>query len=395
MLKSPHSREKAKDRDFSMRGTPSGGTRTTKKYRRSPAALPVRVSYNRHVLLGLPILETAPLRPEYAQGPRHLAAVRLLRLSITDRCNLRCVYCMPEDGVDFQKQSDLLGAADLLAVASAARGVGVDHFKITGGEPTVRADLLRIVEGLADLAPTDLSMTTNGMLLDKLAADLRRAGLNRLTISCDSLRPERFAAIVRGGVAGMGGLERLRRGIDAAMAAGFTKLKINMVVVGGMNDDEVADFAQLTLAHPWTVRFIEYMPLGHSTLTDGRVPEVIDNAVVRRHIETACGPLVPVSRGSEPGVGPAEVFRLAGGQGRIGFISAMSRPFCETCNRLRLTARGELRSCLFDGGEVSVLPALRPTPDAGRLVDMMAACVQLKPQTHSRHGDRAMSQLGG
>lgn len=431
----------------------------------------------------LPILDAAPVRPDYARGPRSLDAVKLLRLSITDRCNLRCVYCMPEDGVDFRKQSDLLSADEIIAVARAAASVGVTHFKITGGEPTVRSDLLDIVRGLAALKPVDLSLTTNGMMLDRLAKPLRDAGLHRITVSWDSMRADRFDRIARGGSQGMGGLERLLAGLGAAVSAGFDRLKINTVVIGGVNDDEVVDFARLTLDRPWTVRFIEYMPLGDSTLTsDALGPDhfTVDNEIVKARIAAALGELVPVPRENEAGVGPANVFyiapalagggaqaRLTGGQeagchglqavpsdadrhglktvapdvsapthiapglpgvdnatsgdkrlpvggrlpaltpakagamcaphtrGRVGFISAMSKPFCETCNRLRLTASGELRSCLFDGGEVNALPALRPAPDSAAIVELMRRCVALKPETHSHRGNRAMSQMGG
>jgi len=194
----------------------------------------------------------------------------------------------------------------------------------------------------------------------------------------------------------MGGLAQLRRGVDAALEAGFGRgLKFNVVVIGGVNDDEVADFARLTLAKAWTVRFIEYMPLGDSTLTDDAGHYTVDNENIRRRIADELGALEPVDRGSEAGVGPANVFRLAGAAGRVGFISAMSKPFCETCNRLRLTATGELRSCLFDGGEVDVLPALRPTPDSTKIVDLMRRCVAMKPEVHSARGNRAMSQMGG
>jgi len=345
--------------------------------------------------MALPILDAAPVRPAFAQGPRSLASVKLLRLSVTDRCNLRCVYCMPEDGVAFRERADLLTAEDIVAVAAAAHSIGVEHFKLTGGEPTVRGDLLHITEQLAALDPGDLSMTTNGMTLDRMARDLRRAGLQRLTISWDTMRDDRFTRIARGGATGLGGLARLRRGIDAALDAGFERLKFNVVVMGGINDDEVADFARLTIDHPWTVRFIEYMPLGDSTLIDEAGERTVDNAAVRQRIEESLGPMMPVSRESEAGVGPAQVFQLQGAAGRLGFISAMSKPFCETCNRLRLTAMGELRSCLFDGGEVSVMEALRPRADRAALVELMGRCVALKPETHSSHGNRAMSQMGG
>lgn len=357
----------------------------------------------------LPILDDGPQRPVYAQGPRSLDAVRLLRISVTDRCNLRCVYCMPLGGVAFEDQRDLLAVDDLLAVAEAARSVGVDHFKLTGGEPTVRADLAGIVAGLKALDPADLSLTTNGLLLDRLAADLRDAGLDRITLSCDSLRPDRFERITRGRAAPIAYakdagheadskstlFDRFQRGLNAAADAGFRKIKLNVVVIGGVNDDEVVDFARLTMTQPWTVRFIEYMPLGESQLTDHPDAYLVDNATIMERIERELGPFEPVQPGRETGVGPAKVFRLPGAAGRVGFISAMSKPFCESCNRLRLTATGQLRSCLFDGGEVDVLPALRPRADRDALVGLMRRCVAMKPQVHSHRGNRQMSQIGG
>jgi GTP 3',8-cyclase len=347
--------------------------------------------------LALPILDPGPQRPEYAQGPRNLGSVKLLRVSVTDRCNLRCVYCMPEDGVTFYDRKDLLTAEQIIQVAGAARSIGVRHFKVTGGEPTVRGDVVKIVAGIKALDPDDLSMTTNGVLLPKLAKPLREAGLDRLTLSWDSMRPTVFDRLT----GGRGyGLDDLRRGIDAAMDAGFERLKFNVVVVGGVNDGEVADFARLTLEMPWTVRFIEYMPLGESKLLidglDTASLYTVDNAVVAGRIEEELGPMAAADRGDEAGVGPADVFTLPGAVGRVGFISAMSRPFCETCNRLRLTADGQLRACLFDGGEVDILPTLNsPTADHQKIVELMARCVSEKPDTHSGRGNRAMSQLGG
>lgn len=344
--------------------------------------------------LALPILDTDLLRPSYARGPRDLASVRLLRISITDRCNLRCIYCMPDDGTPYFHKDDLLSADDVVAVAKTARSIGVDHFKITGGEPTVHGQLIPIVRRLAALHPRDLSLTTNGLRLEELAKPLREAGLDRLTVSMDSLDPTCFNRITRSRY-GPDTLKLVWRGLEAAQRAGFTKIKLNIVVIGGLNDHEVADFAMLTLEYPWTVRFIEYMPLGDASMVDNTEHGEVDNAEVRRRIEDKLGALQPVVRQSEVGVGPANLFALAGSKGRIGFISAMSQPFCENCNRLRLTAAGELRSCLFDGGEVSVLSALRPKPNIPRLIEMMGACVQMKPETHSHRGNRAMSQLGG
>ncbi len=348
--------------------------------------------------ISLTLLDAAPVRPVFAQGPRSLAALKLLRLSVTDRCNLRCLYCMPEQGLTFHQRADLLTASEIIAVAHAAAELGVTHFKITGGEPTLRADLTQIVQGLAALptaATLDLSLTTNGMLLDRCAADLRSAGLNRLTVSWDSMDPGRFEKIV-GAHAGPQALRQLLRGIDAAVAAGFERLKINVVVMAGVNDDEVARFARLTLTRPWTVRFIEYMPLGSSALTHSDPTRfILDNALVRQRIESELGPLRPVPLSDEPGVGPAKVYALPGALGRVGFISAMSQPFCESCNRLRLTAMGELRSCLFEGGEVSVLGAVRPRPDTAAIAQLMRRCLAMKPTVHGTHGNRAMSQMGG
>ena len=306
---------------------------------------------------------------------------------------------MPEDGVRFYDRMDLLSAQQITTVAEAARSIGVSHFKITGGEPTVRGDLLSIVKGLKALNPDDLSMTTNGVLLPKLAEPLRDAGLDRLTISWDSLRPEIFQKITgRKGYS----LDDVKRGIESAEAAGFTRLKFNVVVIGGINDYEVCDFARLTLGKPWTVRFIEYMPLGESVLLadglDTANLHTVDNQVVLDRITEAFGAPESVGRDSEPGVGPAKVCRLPGARGRIGFISAMSRPFCETCNRLRLTATGQLRACLFDGGEVDVMDVLsrgNNTQQRESLIQRMAQCVAEKPETHSPRGNRPMSQLGG
>lgn len=352
--------------------------------------------------ISLPVLKTGPIRPDYARGPASLDAVQLLRLSVTDRCNLRCVYCMPDEGVDFGPADETLSADDLYAVAEAAFSVGVRHFKLTGGEPTVRRDLPGIVERIADLEPDDISLTTNGLLLPRMAGELRRAGLDRMTISWDTMRPQRYDRFARGGTRALGGLDGLYRGIDAAVDAGFERLKFNVVVMGGLNDDEVADFARLTLDHPWTVRFIEYMPLGDSTLIEqdpngiGRA-YTVDNEQIRNRIREALGPLTPADRDTEAGVGPAQVYHLEGARGRTGFISAMSKPFCEACNRLRLTSTGELRSCLFDGGEMSVLPALACEGETRRqqIVDLMLQCVRMRPEVHSSRGNRAMSQLGG
>jgi cyclic pyranopterin phosphate synthase len=350
----------------------------------------------------------------------------MLRVSLTDRCNFRCLYCMPAGGVEWLPSRDLLTDGEILEVLRAAADEhGVRRFKLTGGEPTLRPGLVDLARSVrASTGVEDLSMTTNGALLEKLAAPLRDAGLDRVTVSVDSLHAERFRRITR-----TGDLAAVLRGLDAAEAAGFTSVKINCVVMRGVNDDEVVDFSRLTLSRRVTVRFIEYMPLGDAAVTaaggagEERYPDesetgpaggcgaqdrgdvFVSETQVRRAIEDQLGPLLPVERAQESGVGPAVVYRLGGGadhgepRGRVGFISAMSAPFCSTCNRLRLTSTGVLRSCLFEGGEVDLKPILRGPADPSRrrrlLARAMEECVRLKPEVHGARGNEQMSRIGG
>jgi cyclic pyranopterin phosphate synthase len=376
-------------------------------------------------------------RPEgFDTGPKSISAVKMLRLSVTDRCNFRCVYCMPEDGVRWLPKENILSFEEIADVVRAAVEVhGIRRFKLTGGEPTVRhgiVDLVRLLKAIPGVE--DLSLTTNGLLLEDLAVPLKESGLDRVTVSIDSLEPDRFRRITR-----TGDLATVLRGLDRCEDAGFVGTKINCVTMRGTNDGEFADFARLTLGRALTVRFIEYMPLGDAALleggnpfrtvsgADGRITFATGRTVdeseigpaggcgaqdrgkdafvpeteVRAAIERELGPLVPVDRSTEAGVGPAVPYRLAMGnpRGRVGFISAMSEPFCATCNRLRLTADGTLRSCLFEGGEVDVRHVVRSVADAGArrraVADAMAECVRLKPDVHSAHGNQQMSRIGG
>jgi cyclic pyranopterin phosphate synthase len=370
----------------------------------------------------LDVLPTSP-RPALETGPRSIAAVRVLRISLTDRCNFRCVYCMPENGVPWLPKDHLLSFEEIADIVRAAIELhGIRRFKLTGGEPTLRhglTDLIRMLRKIDGVE--DLSLTTNGMLLPDLARPMKEAGLDRVTVSIDSLRADRFRKITR-----TGDLAQVLRGFDAAEEAGLLPLKINCVTMRGVNDDEFADFAQLTLARPMTVRFIEYMPLGDAAVmhvkrdesavqpvvaaselgpsggcgAQDRGDAFISETYVREQIERELGPLLAVDRATESGVGPAKVFQLAMGnpKGRIGFISAMSEPFCSTCNRLRLTADGVLRSCLFEGGEVAIRNMIRTTDAASRpraIADAMTLCVKLKPDVHSHHGNEQMSRIGG
>ena len=381
----------------------------------------------------LPVVQLPPASNRFETGPKSISAVRVLRISITDRCNFRCVYCMPEEGVRWLPREDILSFEEICDVVRASIEIhGIRRFKLTGGEPTVRSalpDLVRMIRRIDGVE--DLSLTTNGMRLADLAGPLRESGLDRVTVSIDSLRPERFRKITR-----TGDLPTVLSGLDQAEEVGLG-VKINCVTMRGTNDDEFADFARLSLARDLTVRFIEYMPLGDAALMhtsgtgyqpvasrhglvaratvdatetgpaggcggqDRGEESLVPEEQVRAAIERELGPFVPVERTTEPGVGPAQVYRLARGNpaGRIGFISAMSAPFCATCNRLRLTADGVLRSCLFEGGEVSIRPILRSIPDAHArrraVARAMVECVRLKPDVHSRHGNQQMSRIGG
>ena len=283
---------------------------------------------------------------------------------------------------------------------------GINRIKLTGGEPTIRHGLVDLVRMLRQInGLEELSITTNGMRLLDLAGPLKELGMDRITISIDSLKADRFKSITR-----TGDLQTVLRGLDRTLDAGFVGTKINCVTMRGTNDDEVVDFARLTLDRPITVRFIEYMPLGDAALMHesergpaggcglqnrGEQAFISENEV-RSRIESEFGRLIPVDRRDEAGVGPANVYRLPGNpSGRIGFISAMSTPFCSTCNRLRLTADGVLRSCLFDGGEVDIRELLRSGANAGKLADAMTECVKRKPAVHSYHGNQQMSRIGG
>jgi cyclic pyranopterin phosphate synthase len=310
---------------------------------------------------------------------------------------------MPEEGVPWVPREQILTFEEIAQVVRAAIEVhGIRRFKLTGGEPTVRqglVDLLKMLRRIQGIV--DLSLTTNGQLLAQLAGPLHEAGLDRVTVSIDSLDPEKFRRITR-----RGNLAAVLAGLDRAEEVGLSSIKINCVTMRGVNDSELADFARLTLKRNVTVRFIEYMPLGDSVIgpaagCDGQArgkDVLISEPEARQSIEKELGALVAVDRQTESGVGPASVWKLATGNpvGRIGFISAMSSPFCSTCNRLRLTADGLLRSCLFDGGEVDVKSILRsPGCSAELLADAMTRCVKLKPTVHSYHGNKQMSMIGG
>jgi len=315
--------------------------------------------------------------------------IEYLRISVTDRCNFRCLYCMPPEGLTWLPKSDILSYEEIAAVVRQLAPLGLRRLRITGGEPTIRPDLVRLVSMLRDVPEIeDIALSTNGVRLSELAAPLHRAGLDRVNMSADSLRPERIAQIARRDL----GFAPVTAAL-AAEAAGLAPIKINVVVMRGINDDEIDDFAQLTLAHAWHVRFIELMPVGdmRALTWDHIVPsdEVLSRIARIGALEPASGP----ARGN----GPATYYRLSGAAGTIGVITPLTHTYCATCNRVRLTADGRLRTCLFGDHEVDLRGPLR----AGiPLEASFRAALADKPREHALlqmevGGLRALSQVGG
>lgn len=316
---------------------------------------------------------------------------RDLRISVTDRCNFRCTYCMPAEGLAWLPREELLTFEELARVLRLFVSLGVESVKITGGEPTVRADLPTLVRMLRDVAPdVDMSMTTNGVLLDRLSGPLAEAGLDRVTVSCDSLLRHRFAEMTR-----RDALEKVLAGIRAAAGAGLTPIKINCVVIAGVNDGEVVDFARWARETGHEVRFIEYMPLDADHAWERA--KVVPSAAVVEAIDRVY-PLVPAGQGAEP----AARFRFAdGAPGGIGVIASVTEPFCDGCDRLRLTAEGQLRACLFSLEETDLRGPMRAGADDAELEALIRRTVWRKWSGHRiNHPDfvqpaRSMSMIGG
>lgn len=317
-----------------------------------------------------------------------------LRISLLDNCNLRCVYCMPLEGVHFAPKTDLLTAAEIERVVQAAVSVGFRKFRLTGGEPTLRPDLLEIVERIAAVPGSgELAMTTNAMLLGKLAQPLKRAGLKRVNVHVDSLNPATVERLMR-----WGSLEKMWDGLMAAQAAGLVPIKLNCVAVAGYNEAEVADLARLTLERDWHVRFIELMPLGGGECAGVAIKRYVSNIETRRRIEVALGPLEELP--SRNLADEARNYRLAGAHGVIGFISPVSEPYCGTCNRMRLTADGKFHLCLLNDDELDIRKALRSGAGPVEIGAMLLRAVELKPTGHKllegrSTKDRSMYQIGG
>jgi cyclic pyranopterin phosphate synthase len=323
--------------------------------------------------------------------------VSYLRLSVTDRCNLRCLYCMPESGVPLLPHAEILSFDEIEAIlAAVAAPLGLRGIRVTGGEPLVRGGVVDLVRRLAALPGVeDLSLTTNALLLPRFAAALRAAGLRRVNVSLDTLRPERYRAICRGG-----SLEEAFAGIRAAEDAGLDPVKINMVVIPGLNEDEVEEMAGLTIGQRRHVRFIEFMPVGNARLQRER--RYIPSAALRARIKARFGleetPVAPA------GLGPARYWRIPGAAGTVGFISPLSQHFCAGCNRIRLTADGWVRTCLLtDRIGVDVKAAWRAGVRGEGLVALFREAIRLKPPSHDLVPEgngtgeyiRTMCQIGG
>jgi cyclic pyranopterin phosphate synthase len=317
--------------------------------------------------------------------------LRDLRISLTDRCNLRCVYCMPAEGIAFRPPEDLLQDDELLLLVRIAAELGVRKVRLTGGEPTVRPGIVDLVREIAAVPGIeDVAMTTNGVLLEYLAADLARAGLRRVNVSLDTLDPVKFRRITRGGR-----LERVLAGIARAEAVGLRPIKLNAVVVRGFNEEDVVALARLTLEHPWEVRFIEVMPFG--SVADLAEAGIVRSEETRARIEAALGPLHPLDLSGED---PARTYALAGAPGRVGFISPVSEPFCARCGRLRLTADGRLRLCLLRDDEVDLLTPLRRGASVEEVRELFRAAAYRRPFGHALAErlfpqQRVMIQIGG
>lgn len=317
--------------------------------------------------------------------------IHYLRISLTDHCNLRCIYCMPEDQT-FRPNKDLMQDDEILLLARLFAGLGFDKIRLTGGEPTVRAHVVDLVQGIASTPGIrSISMTTNGVLLSKMAKPLADAGLQRVNISIDTLDPEKFHRLTRWGT-----LEDVWNGVMAAEEAGLKPIKLNAVVVKNYNESDVVDLARLTLQHPWQIRFIEMMPFAGAT--DIQTHQVITAEEIRERIEDSLGDMEVANGGKLDG--EAQLFRLPNAKGDVGFISSVTNPFCASCTRARLTADGRLRLCLLREKEVDLLTPLRAGATLDELRQIILDGVWEKPWGHGLADgviplNRVMNQIGG
>lgn len=326
-------------------------------------------------------------------GPRdaHGRAMNYLRISLTDRCNFRCLYCMPATGMQFQPREEMLTDEELLRSVGLFAQVGFTKLRLTGGEPTIRPHLVDLVRGMkSNEGIKELSMTTNALLLGRMADDLKSAGLDRINVSIDTLDPVRFKFMTRGGR-----FDRVWEGIEAAERVGMTPIKLNTVVIKNQNDKDVLDMARLSIERDWQVRFLEIMPMeGVGLIYD---EGLVTSQETRERLEREFGELEPVQADAAD---PARLWRIPGAKGTIGFISPISEPFCATCNRVRLTSDGKLRLCLLQPDEVDLRDMMRAGATDEEIIQRIRSGVWRKPWGHrvaqgERNTVRGMSQIGG
>jgi len=328
----------------------------------------------------------APLRDTFNRP------ITYLRISVTDRCNLRCVYCMPESGLPWIPKPEILTYEEIVRIVEAGASVGLQSVRLTGGEPLLRRDLVRLVDMLARVPGIeDISLSTNGLLLAERAVELRDAGLRRVNVSLDTLREDRFFAIAR-----RPGLDRVIAGIDAAIDAGLGPIKLNCVVMRGQNDDELIEFAEMTRNRELYVRFIELMPVAENL--EMQSDAYISAAEILSRMENA-GALIPVT--GPGGNGPARYFAFAGARGAVGVISPLSHDYCERCNRVRLSADGRLRLCLFGDHHIDLRTPLRSGASRDEMAAIFTGAMLIKPERHhldigkTASAMRAFSEIGG
>ncbi len=314
----------------------------------------------------------------------HGRNIEYLRISVTQNCNLKCLYCSPGPDCNKKKECNILTPSDFKNIAGIMAGLGINKIRITGGEPLVRTDICDIIRGISEIKGIeDISMTTNGVFLDEMAADLKNAGLKRLNVSLDSLKKEKFAQIT-----GVDRLSNVLEGIKKSIDIGLLPLKINTVLIKGVNDSEIDDFMDLTKEMPVDVRFIELMPIGRFG-EENRDKIIYNSDIIKARPQLI--PLIVKEKGA-----PAQYYRIKDHKGRIGFISPMSHKFCNCCNRIRLTCDGKIKPCLGSNGEVDLYEVIN---DIDKLTQRIKFAILQKPEGHnfetSFNSDRSMNAIGG
>jgi len=316
--------------------------------------------------------------------------INYLRISVTDRCNFRCLYCLPPEGITLLPSSEILSYEEILEIVKTTIRLGITKFRITGGEPLVRKDVISLLQEMIGLSGMEkVSLTTNGYFLDEFAQDLSRIGLNSINIGLNSFNEDNFETIT-----GVDGLKAVRKGLQHLLELGFNNLKINTVLLKGYNEEEISNFAQLTLEHPIAIRFIEYMPCGN---WETNLDSIVKGDEIIKQITENVGELIKIE--DKLGSGPAQYYRLPNARGRIGFIMPVSQPFCADCNRIRLTADGHLKSCLLSEEEIDLKPILREMRDEREkrkeLEELIKKAILMKPFSHSHKRNGIMSRIGG